>query len=178
MGLAQHANVIAEVRDRAVTGKAKAAEKVDERQTLLLFNAGQNARMAIPLSMVARLEEFPRSQVERSGNQEVVQYRGQILSLIQIANHLPSAGAAPTQSDPMQVVVYSEAGRSVGLVVGKINDIVHEAITVQRDSGRDGILGSVVVQDKVTDLIDVVSIIRAADPTFYAGANKLTKANS
>jgi len=178
LGLAQHSNVIAEVHDRSLAGKTKAAERVDERQTLLLFNAGQNARMAIPLSMVARLEEFPRSQVERSGNQEVVQYRGQILSLIQIANHLPSAGAAPTQSDPMQVVVYSEAGRSVGLVVGKINDIVHEAITVQRDSGRDGILGSVVVQDKVTDLIDVVSIIRAADPTFYAGANKLTKANS
>jgi two-component system chemotaxis sensor kinase CheA len=78
----------------------------------------------------------------------------------------------------MQVVVYSEAGRSVGLVVGKINDIVHEAITVQRNSGRDGILGSVVVQDKVTDLIDVISIIRAADPTFYGEANKLTKANS
>jgi two-component system chemotaxis sensor kinase CheA len=178
LGLAQHSNVIAEVHDRSLAGKTKAVERVDERQTLLLFNAGQNARMAIPLSMVARLEEFPRAQVERSGNQEVVQYRGQILPLIQIANHLPSAGVAPTQSDPMQVVVYSEAGRSVGLVVGKINDIVHEAITVQRNSGRDGILGSVVVQDKVTDLIDVISIIRAADPTFYGEANKLTKANS
>jgi two-component system chemotaxis sensor kinase CheA len=173
MGLAQHANVIAEVRDRAVTGKTKAAEKVDERQTLLLFNAGQDARMAIPLSMVARLEEFPRSQVERSGNQEVVQYRGQILPLIHIASYLPNAATAPAQADPVQVVVYSEAGRSVGLVVGKINDIVHETLTVKRNSSRDGILGSVVIQDKVTDLLDVVGIIHAADPTFYEETKKI-----
>ena len=161
----------------SLAGKVKVAERVDERQTLLLFNAGHNARMAIPLSMVARLEEFPRTQVERSGNQEVVQYRGQILPLIQIAHHLPSAGLVSGQSDPMQVVVYSEAGRSVGLVVGKINDIVHESITIKRNSSRDGILGSAVVQDKVTDLLDVIGIIRAADPTFYGESNKLTKAN-
>jgi two-component system chemotaxis sensor kinase CheA len=172
MGLAQHANVIAEVRDRAVTGKTKMVEKADERQTLLLFNAGRNKRMAIPLAMVARLEEFPRAQVERSGNQEVVQYRGQILPLIQVADYLPNADSAPAPSDPVQVVVYSEAGRSVGLVVGKINDIVQEALTVKRSNNRDGILGSAVVQDKVTDLLDVVGIIRAADPTFYEDPKK------
>jgi two-component system chemotaxis sensor kinase CheA len=172
MGLAQHANVIAEVHDRSLAGKTKAVERVDERQTLLLFNAGQAARMAIPLSMVARLEEFPRAQVERSGNQEVIQYRGQILPLIQIANYLPSAGPAPAQCDPMQVVVYSEGGRSVGLVVGKIHDIVQETLRVKRDAGRDGILGSVVVQDKVTDLLDVAGIVRAADPTFHTEVTK------
>jgi len=173
MGFAQHANVIAEVRDRSVSGKNKAADKVDERQTLLLFNAGQNARMAIPLSMVARLEEFPRSQVEWSGKQEVVQYRGQILPLIQIANYLPNATGISAPTDPVQVVVYSEAGRSVGLVVSKINDIVQETLTVKRNNGRDGILGSAVVQDKVTDLLDVIGIIRAADPSFYEETKKI-----
>lgn len=173
LGLAQHANVIAEVHDRSLAAKVKAAERADERQTLLLFNIGPNARMAIPLSMVARLEEFPRGLVERSGNQEVVQYRGQILPLIQIADHLPSQGAALAPCDPMQVVVYSEAGRSVGLVVGKINDIVHDTLVVKREVGREGILGSVVIQDKVTDLLDVIGIIREADPTFYGTAPKM-----
>jgi len=178
MGLAQHANVIAEVHDRSLAGKTKTTERMDERQTLLLFNAGQNARMAIPLSMVARLEEFPRTQIERSGNQEVVQYRGQILPLIQIASYLPNAaGVALVQNDPVQVVVYSEAGRSVGLVVGKINDIVQETLTIKRDASRDGILGSVVVQEKVTDLLDVIGVIRAADPSFYGEANHTSKAN-
>jgi len=172
LGIALHSNVIAEVREHAVADKGSAQDRADERQTLLLFDAGQNARMAIPLSMVARLEEFPRAQIERSGNQDVVQYRGKILPLIQVANYIPGAGAPLAQSDPLQVVVYSEGGRSVGLVVGKINDIVHEALTVKRNAAQNGILGSAVVQDKVTDLLDVVGVVRAADPAFYREAAK------
>lgn len=167
LGLAQHANVIAEIHDRSLAGKAKVTERLSERQTLLLFNTGANNRMAIPLSMVARLEEFPRSQVEYSGGHEVIQYRGQILPLIQTADFLPHAGEKSAPADPLQVVVYSEGGRSVGLVVGSINDIVQEHVTIKRDITRSGICGSVVVHDRVTDLLDVVGVIRAADPTFY-----------
>jgi two-component system chemotaxis sensor kinase CheA len=172
LGLAQQANVISEVRDRSHMDKNKTDARVSDRQTLLLFDAGGGSRMAIPLSMVARLEEFPRTEVERSGSQEVVQYRGQILPLIRVADHLAS-GAAPglETQDPMQVVVYSEQGRSVGLVVGCINDIVEESVTVKRETGGGGILGSAVIQDKVTDFLDVSAIIRQADPTFYAGTS-------
>ena len=73
-------------------------------------------------------------------------------------------------ADPMQVVVYSEQGRSIGLIVGQINDIVETALTVKRDAPRRGIAGSAVIQDKVTDLVDVPGIIRAAEPNFYSGA--------
>ncbi len=168
LGLAQHANVINEVRDRSMTDKVKNDSRANDRQSLLLFDVGQGRRMAIPLSMVARLEEFPRERIERSGAQEVVQYRGQILPLIRVSDYVhAAAGADADKADLTQVVVYSEQGRSVGLVVGSINDIVEEAVIVKRDAQGEGILGSVVIQDKVTDLLDVSAIIRAADPTFY-----------
>jgi two-component system chemotaxis sensor kinase CheA len=124
--------------------------------------------MAIPLSMVARLEEFDRSAIEHSGGQPVVRYRGQILPLIKVAQYIPTTGtqADEDESSPMQVVVYTENGRSVGLVVGKIDDIVSEVITEKRHSYGNGILGSIVVQDQVTDLLDVQSVIRAFDPSF------------
>ncbi len=167
LGIAQYSKVISEVRDKAALEKTKTFDQSGEKQTLLVFNTGKNSRLAIPLSTVARLEEFSRESVENSGGQEVVQYRGQILPLIPIARFLSPAEAAATPADPMQVVVYSELGRSVGLVVGKINDIVHEAITVRRESRRNGISGSAVIQNRVTDLLDVPGIIRAADPSFY-----------
>ena len=167
LGLAQEARMISETRDRALTEKPEEPARRDERQTLLLFNAGENARLAIPLSTVARLEEFPLKTIERAGGQEVVQYRGQILPLIQVSQYLPQLGREPVRPDPVQVVVYSESGRSVGLVVSQINDIVHEVVTVRRESSRQGILGSAVIQDRVTDLLDVPKIIRAADPDFY-----------
>lgn len=55
LGLAQHANVVSEVRDRSLADKTKTDVRSTERQTLLLFDAGQGTRMAIPLSVVDRL---------------------------------------------------------------------------------------------------------------------------
>ncbi|HVY69862.1 MAG TPA: chemotaxis protein CheA, partial [Verrucomicrobiae bacterium] len=172
LGLAQQGNLIAEQHDRRAQAAAVTDGRPEDHETLLLFNAGRNGRMAIPLSLVARLEEFPRSLVERSGEQEVVQYRGQILPLLQVANYLPGAEPVIEPSDPMQVVVYAEGGRSVGLVVGKINDIVHDAVRVKRQASRDGILGSAVIQGKVTDMLDVAGIVRAADPSFSREAGQ------
>jgi two-component system chemotaxis sensor kinase CheA len=81
-----------------------------------------------------------------------------------------SPGKTEEVHDPMQVVVYSENGRSVGLVVERILDIVEESLTIQRGSTTPGVLGSAVVQQRVTDLVDVPAIIRTADPGFYEKA--------
>ena len=169
LGIAQRASVVSEVRDRALTDKVMQSQAHDaDRQTLLLFRAGDNSRMAIPLSLVARLEEFPLSTVERTGGQEVVQYRGQIMPLIRLSSIL--GGMPDTEQDPIQVVVYADQGRSVGLVVDRILDIVEETVTVQNRVQRDGMIGSAVIQQRVTDLLDVPGIIRAVIPGFFAEA--------
>jgi len=168
LGVAQGAHVVSEVRERKVSDNTTAQETQDHCQTLLLFESGHGRQLALPLSQVARLEELPRSQIEHSGRQEVVQYRGQIMSLVRIEDYIGADRTLNDEgSDVMQVVVYSQHGRSVGLVVSKISDIVHEALAVQRTSARDGILGSAVIQQRVTDLLDLETIIRSADPTFF-----------
>ena len=173
LGLAQQSRVVAEIHDRNshLDSAAEARKQQDQKQTLLLFSAGQGTRMAIPLSMVARLEEFSRSSIELSGGRPVVRYRGQILPLINVSQYLPGITLQmdEDESAPMQVVVYTENGKSVGLVVGKIDDIVSEVITEKRHAYGNGILGSIVVQDQVTDLLDVQSVIRAFDPSFSPG---------
>jgi two-component system chemotaxis sensor kinase CheA len=166
LGLAQQSKVVNEIRSRnEMEAAAQARKPPEDRQTLLLFAAGPGSRMAIPLSMVARLEEFPHSAVEFSAGQPVIRYRGQILPLIDVASQLPAYGnTAPVETDTMQVVVYSDKGRSFGLVVGKIEDIVSEVIQVKRHAYGNGILGSVVIQDRVTDLLDVHAILRSLEP--------------
>ena len=125
--------------------------------------------MAIPLSMVARLEELARDSVETAAGYEVVQYRGAILPLVDLGREL-GFGSASEGSGPLQVVVYSEQGKSVGFVVEQILDIVEETITVRHRAGRSGVTGSVVVQGKVTDLLDVHSVIQGAVPNFFEDA--------
>ena len=174
LGLAQRAQVIS-ARDSALIEKEKdsttqkSAAVAAGHQPLLVVQCGDHARMAIPLSLVARLEEFPASAIEMAGSQEVMQYRGQIMPLVRLSSVVAASGTStskPGAEDCLQVVVYSEAGRSVGLVVDRIVDIVDEKLVVQNPADRRGILGSSVVQKRVTDLLDVPSVVRNVIPGF------------
>src|SRR5262249_24640390 len=68
LGIAQRAGVVSEVRNRASTEQMTLTQEAAEnRQAFLLFRCSENKRMAIPLSQVARLEEFPLSEIEQTG---------------------------------------------------------------------------------------------------------------
>jgi two-component system chemotaxis sensor kinase CheA len=47
-------------------------------------------------------------------------------------------------------------------VVDRILDIVEEAFVMQTQTGRKGLLGSAVIQKRVTDILDVPGLIAAA----------------
>jgi two-component system chemotaxis sensor kinase CheA len=101
--------------------------------------------------------------VELADHQEVVQYRGKILPLIRLANFLGLESKQSTEDDLLNVVVYNENGRSFGLVIDKIIDIVETPLQINHPSSREGLLGSVVIHDRVTDLVDLPAIIRRID---------------
>jgi two-component system, chemotaxis family, sensor kinase CheA len=182
LGVAQTSNVVSESRERALSDKEQhVASMTGERQTMLLFQCGADGRMAMDLSLVARLEEFKPEMVESAGLTQVVQYRGQIMPLLRVSDVLLGPGANGNGSGngngngkrelaTLQVVVYSEQGRSIGLVVDRILDIVEETIVPQQPSKRDGLLGSAVIQQRVTDLLDVRGFVRTANPDFFEAA--------
>jgi two-component system chemotaxis sensor kinase CheA len=176
LGLAQISNVVSESRERALCDKEQhVSSMAGQRQTMLLFQCGADGRMAMDLSLVARLEEFKPEMVEFAGDAQVVQYRGQIMPLLRVSDVLVgrNANGRANGNDmrdlaaALQVVVYSEQGRSVGLVVDRILDIVEETIVPQQPSKHDGLLGSAVIQQRVTDLLDVRGFVRTANPDFF-----------
>ncbi|HEX4003541.1 MAG TPA: chemotaxis protein CheW [Candidatus Acidoferrales bacterium] len=177
MGVAQRSGVVGETRDRALD-EAIAASAVatgKEKQTFLLFHGPDQARMAVPLDTLARLEELPASQIERAGTQLVAQYRGRILPLVQLASLVeerrqerrhPEPEGGSRETGPLQVLVCNHEGHRVGLVVERIVDIVEDAAEVRYPPSRQGILCSTVIQEKVTELIDVPAILKSAKVRF------------
>ena len=170
LGLAQRANIVTGIREQARSEEVQSAsaqkDKDDERHhAFLLFQYGENGRMAVDLSLVARLEEFPRSQIEIAGDQEVVQYRGQIMPLVRVSEELECERRqkADLPQESLHVVVYSDKGKSVGLVVDRILDIVEEPFVMERHTVRKGILGSAVIQKRTTDILDVAGLVAAAE---------------
>jgi two-component system chemotaxis sensor kinase CheA len=118
--------------------------------------------LAVPLSLVARLEEFPRSAIEHAGGTQVVQYRNRILPLVSLRMVLePNAANQDRPADSLEVVVFNDGESSVGMIVDQILDVTEEAVTVRQESDRNGLLGSALVGKQVTDFLDLSAVIRA-----------------
>jgi two-component system chemotaxis sensor kinase CheA len=164
IGLAQRAGAVARERDSALADAGARQQATDEqRQALLLFRVGQGS-MAIPLSLVARLEEFAADRVEITGHRRVVQYRGEILPLIDLSAQFGGHGG---NGGPLSVVVHSENGHSVGLVVDQILDVVEENVVLTHRAVRPGVLGATVIQGRVTEILDVQAVVSAHEPSFF-----------
>jgi len=178
LGIGQRSGVLAESREETRAAGEQKAQSGIEQQRLLLFRAGSFERLAVPLSLVARLEEFPRSAIEHAGGGLVVQYRERILPLVSLRDVLGSGSpgrigeSADIHLDPIQVVVFNDGDHSVGMVVDQILDVAEEAVTVRQKSSRTGLLGSAVVGKRVTDFVDLNHVIRAAAGDWFQGAGR------
>jgi two-component system chemotaxis sensor kinase CheA len=164
LGIGQRSGVFGESREQARVADKQKVQAEIEQQRLLLFRSGSFDRLAIPLSLVARLEEFPRSAIEHAGGGQVVQYRNRILPLVSLSDVLEPGALSQSQvADPVQVVVFNDGDCSVGMVVDQILDVAEEAVTVRQKSNRKGLLGSAVVGKRVTDFLDLNEVIRASE---------------
>jgi len=165
-GLAQKAGLLGgERKVRFVDSECQEAEEAahDGKKALLIFRSGSDARMAIELSLVARLEEIARETVEKAGERDVLQYRGQILPLISVSDVLEREEKQKRVANPhdrMQVVVCTEEGCAIGLVVEQILDIVEEELVLEHPAKRAGVRGTAVIQRKVTDVLDLKELVR------------------
>jgi two-component system chemotaxis sensor kinase CheA len=151
--------------ERQHTGLGRDTATDSDAERFLLAGIGEGREVAIPLSMVTRLEQIPISRLEHVGSREVLQYRGEILPLLRLDQHL--RGGYADQREHLLLVVYTSGGRSVAIVVDEVRDIV-DGGEARSDIDDHGLLGSAVIRDRVVELLDVRAAIEAADPHFFA----------
>ena len=172
LGIGQRSGVFGESREQARAADKQKPQVQIEQQRLLLFKAGSFDHLAVPLSLVARLEEFPRSAIEHASGGQVVQYRDRILPLVSLRAVLePDAPGQEAEADPVQVVVFNDGDRSLGMVVDEIVDVAEAAVTVRQKSNRKGLLGSAVVGNCVTDFLDLNEVIHASAGNWSQGTD-------
>jgi two-component system chemotaxis sensor kinase CheA len=150
-----------------------------DRTAMLLFRVGKNGNMAVPLGLVSRLEDIKADQIEVAGSLLLTQYRGKLMPLIPIdpvaandskqpfgsARHL-STSTAIAGSCP--VLVFIDRGRSVGLIVDEIIDVVEEQLQIEMTADRPGMLGIAVIAGRATDVIDTAHWLTRAHKDWFA----------
>jgi two-component system chemotaxis sensor kinase CheA len=139
----------------------------DETVAMLVFRAADSAPKAVPLGLVARLEEIDLASVESSGGQRVVQYRGALMPLIRMdgASEMKSEGRQP-------VLVFSDRDRTMGLVVDEIVDIVEDRMNIELGTEKKGCIGSAIIDGKATDIIDASFYLQQAFSDWFAGGER------
>ncbi|HEV3059370.1 MAG TPA: chemotaxis protein CheA [Vicinamibacterales bacterium] len=164
-GLALHSHVVSELRGTGVaTDEPAPLDTTEETESLLMLVGDDDARMAVPLSDVMRLEAFDRASLESVGGETVVQYFGDILRLVAIGDLLPERrrqrrqpSSAVETSPAVQTVIYEKGGHRVGLIVNGILDAI-ELPRHLRPATRFGVRASMVIGGRVTEILDLNTI--------------------
>jgi two-component system chemotaxis sensor kinase CheA len=144
-------------------GEAHSAQG-DKRESvsMLVFRAGGDSMKAVPLSLIARLEEADLTTAEEAGHRTVLQYRGGLMPLISID------GAPAPRDGKHPILVFAEGERMLGLVVDEVVDIVEGSLDLQLvGSTQPGILGSSIIAGRSTDVIDTVYYLRQSDAAWF-----------
>jgi two-component system chemotaxis sensor kinase CheA len=102
------------------------------------------------------LEEFESDSFESAGGNLCVQYRDNILPLVDLAQFL-GRRASPRQGVIKAVIIDNHVCR-IGLLVDGIIDIVEEAISLTKVSVANGIVGSAIISGHVTDFLDLGAV--------------------
>ncbi|MBW3085436.1 hypothetical protein KEM60_01636 [Austwickia sp. TVS 96-490-7B] len=153
--LAGRAGMINDSGEAAKRAAEEAARRSNSDATsLLVVKLGNGRRAALPLKVVERLEEFPMARVETVGSNQVVQYRGVILPLLRLADDYGSYEAMEANA-PLQVVVCQHRGQLFGFVVSQVLDIVEDELAIRTHLDTGGNLGSAVVNEHVTELLNI-----------------------
>lgn len=158
VSLAQKASIASNPVTRHADAKESDAADVRQRESWLIFRAGQRNRLALPLSTVNRLEEVQPSLIEYSSGREVVQYRDEIMPLLRLADAL-QVPQSPCKDKPLQVVVQSSPAGILGLVVDEILEIVDQPASITRAPEHSLLVGSAVIQQHVTDLLNIPALL-------------------
>jgi two-component system, chemotaxis family, sensor kinase CheA len=125
------------------------ATSAEQMTSLLVFRAGSIQPKAVPLALVTRLEEIAADKIELSNGRYMVQYREQLMPLVQMEGvDVRSSGSQP-------ILVFADDKRSMGLMVDEIIDIVEERLNIEVAGSKGGILGSAVIKAQATEVIDV-----------------------
>jgi two-component system chemotaxis sensor kinase CheA len=139
----------------------------DQAVTLLVFKGGGDSLKAVPLSLVTRLEEIDAAKIEWVGGRPLIQYRGRLMPLVPA-----DPGQALKREGAQALVVFSDGERSMGLVVDEIVDIVDEVLDVELVTERSDLIGSAVVRNRATEIVNIAHYLPLAHDDWGQSAHR------
>jgi two-component system chemotaxis sensor kinase CheA len=132
---------------------AKATVRDNDRYLVCRTAAGR--RIAMPLGLVRRLENFPAGELESVGVRKVVRRGDAFTPVVDADGLLGSPSAVP--ADTVRLVVVGDDDGSIGLAVEQILDVESADTPLQPSLASGGVAGSLSLGGIATEVLDLDS---------------------
>ena len=120
--------------------------------------------VAVPLEEVARLETFPRDRLQHAAGHMVVHREGRLTSIADIDDVLAGT-PQPVDSPAVTAVILAATRGEVALRVQRILEVVTPEAPINHGLRARGVLGTIAVAGRATEVIDVRQALLGAPPT-------------
>lgn len=133
-----------------------------ERTTMLVFRTGGDRTQALPLSLVARLEEIDSAQFQKSAGRTLLHYGNRLVPVTPLGQtKLCSEGLQP-------LIIVSNGELNVALAVESIIDIVEEPFALEMTGATErGVIGSAMIRSRATDIVDLSHYLPLDEPGWF-----------
>lgn len=128
----------------------------------ITFLAGDETPKAIPVSLISRIEELTHDRIERCDGKYMIQYRNGLMPLIPYGKKDLNL----QESSTLTALTFFDGQKYAGLAIDRIIDIVDGEADLNFESHTKNIFGSVVLNGRVAELVNVDAFFRKQIPSW------------
>ncbi|SFH51676.1 two-component system, chemotaxis family, sensor kinase CheA [Tindallia magadiensis] len=141
--------------------------ELKELQNMLIFKCSGDETFGIDLSLVSRVEEITKNDIDKVGNKEYIQYRGDALRVVRPENYLP-VSKKDHSPEKLYVIIPKLVKNPIGIIIEKIHDTMMTSIHLnQEDIKGRGLLGSTILNNKIVLLVNIYELFEMVSPEEY-----------
>ena len=143
-----------------------------EKQDLLLFKYAKNEQLAVPLSLVFKVEQLVASDVQSMSNSHYANIQGKNILLLYLNEYL-SISPLPEHLDSFYIIVPKIEEFNVGIVASEIVESAHINLKMESSINSEAVLGITNINNQLTYIIDLFNLAEQVNPARFKTKKKL-----
>lgn len=135
-----------------------------EPQSLLIFDNNTEEHFALALSWIRRIDTLDIKRIQYIAGNEYIEYRGEQMRLLRLENCLP-VQKPNTYQTVATIIIPNRTKIPIALLINKVIDTKNTVIKLENTAIKEtGILGSMLLDGKITLMLDMHSILQTGEP--------------
>jgi len=145
---------------------------LQEKQDLLLFKYAQNEQLAVPLSLVFKVEQLVASDVQSMSDSHYANIQGKNILLLYLNEYL-SISPLPEHLDAFYIIIPKMEEFNVGIVASEIVESAHINLKMESSIHAEAVLGITNINNQLTYIIDLFNLAEQVNPARFKTKKKL-----